>query len=103
MTEPFETIEAAAELGEGQMLRTTVGEIDLVVANTGEGFAAFQALCTHQRCGLDEGELEGATVECACHGARFDVKTGEVLRGPAIAPLEVYAVRVEDGQIQVGT
>ena len=103
MTEPFKTVAEASQLAEGQLLRTTVGEIDLVVANTGEGYFAFQALCTHQRCGLDEAELEGTTLECVCHGARFDVKSGEVLRGPAIAPLETYATRVEDGDLQVGT
>ena len=42
------------------------------------------------------------TIECAWHGARFDCRSGAVRRPPAIDPLPVYAVRVEQGRVLVG-
>jgi hypothetical protein len=38
---------------------------------------------------------------CQCHGSRFDVTNGTVLKGPASDPLATYPVREQDGEIQV--
>jgi nitrite reductase/ring-hydroxylating ferredoxin subunit len=80
----------------------TVGALELAVARLGDGsFAAFDDMCTHEECPLSEGELEGDRVVCYCHSSEFDVRSGEVLRGPAVDPLRVYATRVDDGELQV--
>jgi 3-phenylpropionate/trans-cinnamate dioxygenase ferredoxin subunit len=50
---------------------------------------------------LHTGELEGNQLECAWHGARFDVRTGRALRLPAIKPIRAYTVKIEDGEILV--
>jgi nitrite reductase/ring-hydroxylating ferredoxin subunit len=47
---------------------------------------------------LSEGDVEGTTVTCFLHGSRFDVRTGQVLAGPAKEPLRVYRV-VVDGEV----
>ena len=44
---------------------------------------------------LNEGKLDESTVTCQWHGARFDVCTGAVLRGPATVLLKTYRVVVE--------
>lgn len=62
---------------------------------------AFSDICTHLRCSLSEGDLSGTTVTCICHGSQFDVSTGDVLRGPAQRPVEVYAVRVQGDDLVV--
>ena len=41
-------------------------------------------------------------IECPRHGARFNVKSGEVLSLPATVPVPTYEVRVEGDEIQVG-
>ena len=74
---------------------------DVDVANVDGTFYAFSDVCTHLRCSLAEGELDGTTVKCICHGSRFDVSTGEVLRGPAKRPIQVYPVRVEGDALVV--
>ena len=58
--------------------------------------------CTHQEFEMSLGEvLPDGTLQCAWHGARFDCATGAVRQGPALFPLPVYEVKLEDGDILV--
>jgi 3-phenylpropionate/trans-cinnamate dioxygenase ferredoxin subunit len=63
---------------------------------------ALDDVCTHDGGPLAEGVLDGHVIECPRHGARFDVRTGEVLALPATAPVTAYAVKVEGDEIKVG-
>ena len=74
---------------------------EIAVANVDGNFYALSDICTHRRCSLSEGELDGKTLECICHGSRFDVSTGDVLRGPANRSVQVYAVRVQGDALVV--
>jgi naphthalene 1,2-dioxygenase system ferredoxin subunit len=57
-------------------------------------------LCTHEYTSLSEsGSVDGAEVECGEHGARFNIKTGEATRPPAIGSIRTFAVEVRDGQV----
>jgi nitrite reductase/ring-hydroxylating ferredoxin subunit len=38
---------------------------------------------------------------CQCHGSRFDITTGAVVRGPATEPLRRHEVHEVDGSIRV--
>ena len=59
--------------------------------------------CPHQGFALSSGELIGdGTIECVWHGARFDCRSGEVLRGPAETPLPRYEARVVGSDVLVG-
>jgi len=40
-------------------------------------------------------------IECPKHNGRFDLRTGRVLRAPAMVDLVVYPTRVEDGRVYV--
>ena len=57
--------------------------------------------CTHDGGPLVAGRLEGYTVICPRHGARFDIRTGEVLSRPASVDLAVHEVRVEGDDVLV--
>lgn len=60
-------------------------------------FAAYSAICTHQRCIVD---YNGDNLACPCHGSVFDpVDGGAVLNGPANQPLPEIPVEVRDGQV----
>lgn len=54
---------------------------------------AYSQKCTHLGCVVYP---EGDELECPCHEGFFDIRTGEVLRGPPERPLEQIAVEVRD-------
>ena len=62
---------------------------------------AFDDTCTHKGCSLANGELDGTTVTCPCHGSQFDVTSGAVLRGPAQQPVRSRLVQVEGEDLLV--
>ena len=65
--------------------------------------SAIGSLCTHQEFEMAHGNVPGdGTIECAFHGARFDLRTGAVLEGPATDPLPVYDVVVREGAVLLG-
>jgi nitrite reductase/ring-hydroxylating ferredoxin subunit len=95
------TVGSAGEIGDGELNSYGAGEHQVAIANVNGTLHAFDDLCTHQQCSLAEGELDETTVECPCHGSRFDITTGEAVHGPAGDPVDIYEVREEDGALQV--
>lgn len=97
----FVTVEGVGGVREGELAGFNVGGERIAVANVSGRLHAFDDTCTHLGCSLAEGELEGEVVTCPCHGSRFDVTSGDVLRGPAQEPVRSYAVRVENEALQI--
>jgi nitrite reductase/ring-hydroxylating ferredoxin subunit len=88
--------------GRPQLGAVTVEGREIALARLDDGtWAAFDNDCTHEECPLADGDLDEDRIVCYCHGSEFDVRTGEVLLGPADEPIAVYPVRVEDGQIEL--
>jgi len=54
----------------------------IALFNVDGTFFALDSTCTHKGGPLTEGEISGHKVTCPWHGARFDVRTGEVV-GPS--------------------
>lgn len=71
--------------GEGGIV-TKSGEHLAVLREPDGSLRAMSAVCTHMGCVLGWNETD-RTFDCPCHGSRFD-EHGEVLYGPATAPLE---------------
>lgn len=69
-------------------------------AESGE-IVAFDDTCTHEECSLAEGFMTDEDVTCPCHGARFDIHSGEVLALPAAIPINTYQVKTENGEVWV--
>lgn len=97
----FIRVASVDEVGEGEMTAAEAGGDRVAIARVGGSLYAFGDVCTHKRCSLAKGELEGTTVTCPCHGSQFDLTTGEVLSPPATEPVPVFPLRVEGGDIEV--
>jgi nitrite reductase/ring-hydroxylating ferredoxin subunit len=89
---------------------TERADLDLVVIQGREvalarlddgAWAAFDNSCPHEDCPLSDGTLDGDQIICYCHSGTFDLRTGEVIEGPAEEPLTIFGVRVIDGELQV--
>lgn len=57
--------------------------------------------CTHAEFDLQDSEIENCVITCALHGAKFCLKTGEVLAPPACENLPVYETRIANSTVQV--
>ena len=77
------------------------GGTKVTVAHVGGQLYAFDDTCTHQGCSLATGDLDGTTVTCPCHGSEFDVRTGEVLEGPAEEPVASWIVEIDGDDLAV--
>ena len=60
-------------------------------------FHAFSAVCTHAGCIV--GSVSGGTINCPCHGSRFNISTGAVVNGPATSPLPAVTIKVQGTSI----
>ncbi|MGW9076927.1 Rieske (2Fe-2S) protein [Streptomyces kronopolitis] len=61
---------------------------------------AFSAICTHAGCIV--GEVSGGTINCMCHGSKFDINDGSVKKGPATKALAPAKVDVKGGSVTLG-
>ncbi|HUH12089.1 MAG TPA: non-heme iron oxygenase ferredoxin subunit [Longimicrobiales bacterium] len=95
-------VASLAELAPGSLLAVEVEGRDICLARTEDGEVyALQDNCSHQDFPLTAGTLEDGQVECAWHGAKFDIATGRALSLPAIRPVKTYEVRLEDDAVLV--
>lgn len=92
---------ASAELPDGTVVGAIVGETDLALARAGDGWHAVELWCNHAECPLTDGWIENGALRCACHGALFDLTTGEALEGPTDEPVRVFPTRIVDARVQV--
>jgi nitrite reductase/ring-hydroxylating ferredoxin subunit len=83
----FRVVLEVGELEAGAMWDVDVDGTRLLVSRSEiGGVCAIANACTHVGGPLDEGECDGNVVTCPWHGSRFDLCSGEVLRGPAGGP-----------------
>jgi nitrite reductase/ring-hydroxylating ferredoxin subunit len=73
----------------------------VALANVDGTLYAFDDTCSHRACPLSEGAIDGPIVTCPCHKSRFDLRTGDVLNGPATVPIRVRRVFHDGGQVLV--
>jgi 3-phenylpropionate/trans-cinnamate dioxygenase ferredoxin subunit len=77
------------------------GERTVVLYRVAGRWWATEDRCTHDGGRLVAGRLEGHTIVCPRHGARFDIRTGQVLSPPAAVDLAVYEVVVQGDDVLV--
>jgi nitrite reductase (NADH) small subunit/3-phenylpropionate/trans-cinnamate dioxygenase ferredoxin subunit len=73
----------------------------LAVARAGNEVYACDDTCTHQGGPLSGGKVVGGKLVCPWHGWSFDVRTGVCLFPRRGAPVSVYPVRVDNGDVYV--
>jgi len=97
----FVKVISTNELPSGSMKGANAGGKPVLIANLEGKYYAIGNVCTHMRCTLTDGTLNGEVVTCPCHGSRFNVKNGSAVGGPAKKPEPAYQVKAEGDQILV--
>jgi len=97
----FIRVASVKDVSEGRMIGVKIDKKDIMIANLGGRFYAIGNRCTHQGCLLSKGSLEEEKVTCPCHFSVFDVKTGKVIRPPALRHEPTYEVKVQENDILI--
>lgn len=94
----FDAADAAGRLGlVFRAADTPVGPV--AVYRVAGGLHAIADRCPHAGATLSGGEADGGVLTCPGHGSRFDICTGERLRGPADTDIAVFPLVDMGGQI----
>ena len=101
VVDKFVTVAKVNEIASGTVKVVYVEDSPVGIAHVDGQFYAFADVCTHDDGPVAEGPLVGCTIECPRHGAQFDIRTGAVLRLPAVAPIPVYDLEIEGDVIRV--
>ncbi len=88
-------------LRDGGVLGVEVEGATVALYRVGDAVHATDGICTHALAQLADGYFDGSTIECPIHQAVFDIRTGEVLGGPATEELRVYKVRVDGNDVLI--
>jgi len=95
---------AKGELGKAADIPEGGGKVfreqKVVVTRPGTAeYKAFSATCPHRGCLVTE--VADGTINCPCHGSKFDVADGSVVHGPATRGLPLAQVSVKGGTIHL--
>jgi Rieske Fe-S protein len=86
----------AADIPVGGGMIFTAAKVVVTQPANGE-YKAFSAVCTHVGCLLNQ--VADGTIDCPCHGSKFQISDGAVVAGPAPTALPAAAITVTDGKI----
>jgi nitrite reductase/ring-hydroxylating ferredoxin subunit/uncharacterized membrane protein len=105
--EDWEPLELDAEPSRNHPVRGVADGLPYaVVAAVSSGSAGgpvhvIESRCSHRGGPLHDGKVVDGCLQCPWHGARFDLRTGAVRRGPASAAQPVYDVVDDDGRLSI--
>ncbi|HTM52940.1 MAG TPA: non-heme iron oxygenase ferredoxin subunit [Pirellulales bacterium] len=84
----------------GRML-VEVDDRLVVLVHVAGRYYAIDDVCTHDGGPLGEGQLDGFTIACPRHGAKFDVRDGRALTMPATRGTVAHEVKVQGDDVLV--
>lgn len=100
MSETWHALIAETDFPEDGKIAAKLGGWYVLVVKTEDGLHAVNDRCTHQAALVSGGRVRRGAIMCPLHGARFELATGKCIGG-AYRDLRTFAVRVENGQIEV--
>lgn len=78
-----------------------VDERLIVLFHVGGDYYCLEDVCTHDGGPLGEGSLDGMTIACPRHGAKFDISNGDALSMPATTGTMAHKTKVEGDDVFV--
>jgi nitrite reductase/ring-hydroxylating ferredoxin subunit len=88
-------------LASGEMLVREFAGRKVLLCRVEGSLYALENRCSHALVELSQGWIDGYAIECPFHGARFDVRSGDVLSPPAREPIEAFDVVESDAGVEI--
>jgi len=91
-----------SEVQEGKLVHITAGGKEIVVTRLDGNYYAMDNVCTHAGADLHEGELNNNELTFPWHGAKWDIKTGNLISFPQkLRPLQSHKILIENDTLYV--
>lgn len=90
-----------SEIPNGSKKKFEINDEEVTICNINNQVFAINDNCSHDEASLEEGFIDEYEIECPRHGAKFDIRTGEVTCLPAISRIKTYKSKVKDGVIEL--
>jgi Rieske Fe-S protein len=88
-----------AEVPVGGATSAKLGDTPIILTQPKSGtITGFSAVCTHRGCTVAPA-ADNKEFDCPCHGSKYDAVTGEVISGPAPAPLPKLSITLNGDAI----
>jgi len=72
----------------------------VIIRESGE-FTVYSTRCTHLGCRLEP--AGDGLLRCPCHGSEFDLKDGNIRKGPALNPLKTLIFTIHENNLIIYT
>ncbi|HHY6932786.1 TPA: FAD-dependent oxidoreductase [Burkholderia ambifaria] len=92
---------ALDDIADGAMIEGRVGDATVLLVRRADELFAVTGQCPHYGAPLADGLLVGDTIRCPWHHAAFCLRTGAMLRAPALDSLTCWRVERRDGRAVV--
>lgn len=92
---------AIADIANGKHRAFVVQGKPVLIFRMGTELFAMENRCSHMDLPLEGGRQIGCDIICRAHGARFDIRTGQVRGGPAVDPIRHYELRTSGDRIEL--
>ncbi|MDO8461315.1 MAG: Rieske (2Fe-2S) protein [Deltaproteobacteria bacterium] len=90
-----------SEIPLGSAKSILLDKFNISLFHIGGGFYAVKEACPHAQYPLTKGKVVGETVTCASHNWKFNVRTGECLRGEEGLTIKTFPVEIRDGEVWI--
>ncbi len=91
-----------SEVQDGKLMHITAGGKEIVVTKLDGNYYAMDNVCSHAGANLHEGELNNSELTCPWHGAKWDIKTGNLISFPQkLKPLQSHKVSIENDTLYI--
>ena len=91
----FQSIGKLSDFPDGRAVEVTLGARRIAVYRLGDRFHAIKNICPHEGGLLHRLPPRDGVAVCATHGWRFDLQSGQCVRGNPDARVAVYPVKVD--------
>ncbi len=78
-------------------------DLEVLIIKIGNAIFCIENRCSHDEKTLENGYINDSekTIECAHHGAIFNLETGKALKMPAVTPINVFKTKIENNKIYI--